>query len=110
MKWYILVAIALMILTTLWSASATIELDQPLDAVDEAAFDDILEPVMMIYNFIKYAATLVAGFVLVYAGISYMTSGSDPAGRQSAKGMATYVVIGLVIIWVAPLIIDVLVN
>jgi len=73
---------------------------------DQQTFDQILEPVMKVYNFVKYAATVVAVLFLVFAGITFITSGSDQAKRESAKTMATYIVIGLIIIWVAPLIVS----
>ena len=90
--------------------SADVDLYEELSAEDEAAFDEILDPIMDIYNFIKYIATAIAAFVLVGAGIMFMMSGSDPSQRNKAKGMVTYVVIGLVIIWIAPLIVGFLVQ
>ena len=38
---------------------------------DQQKFDQILEPVMKIYNFIKYAATALAVVFLVFAGITF---------------------------------------
>ena len=69
---------------------------------DSATFNQILEPVLKIYSFGKYAATLIAVLVLLTAGISYMLSGSDPRKRESAKSMAAYVFVGLIVIWAAP--------
>jgi hypothetical protein len=90
--------------------SAEIDLSEELSTEDEEAFDAILEPVMSIYNFIKYIATAVAALVLVGAGILFMMSGSDASKREQAKSMVTYVVIGLVIIWIAPLMVEYLVE
>ena len=69
---------------------------------DSATFNQILEPVLRIYSFGKYAATLIAVLVLLVAGISYMLSGSDPRKRENAKSMAAYVFVGLIVIWAAP--------
>src|SRR3989344_4690616 len=69
---------------------------------DSAAFNKILEPVLKIYSLGKYVATLIAVLVLLAAGISYMLSGSDPRKREQAKSMASYVFIGLIVIWAAP--------
>jgi hypothetical protein len=91
-------------------ALAEIDLSETLSTDDEDAFDEILEPVMDIYNFVKYIATAVAALVLVGAGIVFMFSGSSPGKREMAKGMVMYVVIGLVIIWIAPLLVDFLVQ
>ena len=43
------------------------------------------------------------------AAITYMTSGSDPRKRDQAKSIASYVVIGLIVIWAAPAIVGLLV-
>lgn len=80
-----------------------VDFDQDISPQDKAQFDEMLKPVMKIYNLIKYAASVIAAIVLLIAAISFMTSGSDPRKRDVAKGMAMYVVIGLVVIWVAPL-------
>ena len=80
-----------------------------ISADDKAKFDEILKPVMKIYNFVKYIASVVAAIFLLYAGISFMTSGGDPKQREQAKSIATYVIIGLIIIWAAPLIVELLV-
>lgn len=77
---------------------------------DKQKFDQILEPVMKIYNLVKYAATVLAVIILLFAGITYMTSGADPKKRDNAKNMAMYVVIGLVVIWAAPLVVSFIVG
>ncbi len=78
---------------------------EPSDA-DKATFDQILEPIMKIYNLVKYVASAIAGLALLFAGVTYMISGSDPKKRDNAKAMAMYVVIGLVVIWAAPLVVQ----
>jgi predicted small integral membrane protein len=77
---------------------------------DKAKFDAILTPVMKIYNFIKYIASAVALLFLLYGGISYMTSGNDPRQKDSSKNIIMYVIIGLLVIWAAPLIVELLVS
>ena len=90
-------------------AHAQASLDTTISAEDKAKFDEILTPVEKIYNFIKYAASLVAVIALLFAGISYMFSGDDIRKRDTAKNMATYVVIGLVVIWAAPFVVNLLI-
>ena len=80
----------------------------PGGAVDTSTFDQILQPVWKVYNFVRYIATAIAAVVLVFAGITYMTSGSDMGKRESAKQMIGYVVIGLIVIWAAPFIVQIL--
>jgi len=87
-----------------------VDFNQTISAQDKQTFDSILSPVMKIYNFVKYAATILAVIVLLFAGITYIISGSDPAKREQAKNMAMYVIIGLVVIWAAPLIVNFIVS
>ena len=96
-------ALALVLLMPLVTA---LDFNQTLNASDKAQFDQILSPVMKIYNFVKYAATVLAVILLVFAGISFITNGGDMAKREQAKMMIMYIVIGLVVIWVAPLIVQ----
>jgi len=79
-------------------------------AEDKATFDEILEPVMKIYNFVKYTATVLAVLIILFAGVNYISSGSDLGKRETSKHMAMYVVIGLIVIWAAPLIVNFIVS
>ena len=90
--------------------AAAVDLNQPSSAQDQATFDQILEPVMKIYNLAKYIASALAGIALLFAGISYMTAGSDPKKRDNAKAMTMYVLIGLAVIWAAPFVVKLIVG
>jgi len=79
---------------------------QTISAQDKATFDEILEPVNKIYSLVKYISTAIASMVLLFAGASYVISGSDPGKRENSKNMMMYVMIGLVIIWAAPLVVS----
>src|SRR3989338_11557347 len=83
----------------------TSAINQSIAPADKAKFDDILKPVMKIYNFVKYISSVVAGIFLLYAGIAYMSSGNDPRKIDEAKNIAMYVIIGMIIIWGAPYIV-----
>jgi cation transport ATPase len=76
-----------------------------LASAANATYDQILQPIQTIYDLVRYAVTVIAGLVLVFAGITYITSGSDPGKREQAKNMIMYVIIGLAVIWAAPLIV-----
>jgi len=78
------------------------DMNQQISAQDKQAFDQMLEPLLRMYNFAKYAATVIAVIVLLFAGIKYITSGGDPKKREDAKSMIMYVLIGLAVIWAAP--------
>ena len=90
--------------------SAQINFNQTLTAQEEANLNQILTPVMKIYNMVKYIATAIAALVLLLAGINYIVGGSDPKKRENAKGMAMYVVIGLVIVWAAPMVVQFIIS
>jgi len=82
------------------------QFNQPITPQEQATFDQILDPVMKIYNLVKYAATFIAVFVLLLSGVNYIISGSNPKKRENAKSMVMYVIIGLIIIWAAPLVVQ----
>jgi len=87
-----------------------VDFNSTVSAQDQATFDQILSPVMKIYNFVKYAASVLAVLFLIFAGVTFIMSGNDAAKREQAKMMATYVVIGLIVIWVAPLVVSYIVK
>jgi len=84
-------------------------IDGQISKEEKAKFDEILKPVMKIYNFIKYIVTIVAAIMMLFAGITFMTSGSDPRKRDQAKNIATYCVAGLILIWATPFVIGLLI-
>jgi succinate dehydrogenase/fumarate reductase cytochrome b subunit len=107
--WAILGLVFLLSFFVLQIVSAA-NFNQEISNEDKDAFDEILEPVMKIYNLVKYSATVLAVVVLLFAGVIYMTSGSNPAKREQAKSMVMYVVIGLIVIWIAPLVVNFIVG
>src|SRR3989338_7125313 len=87
-----------------------VDLNQEPTAEEKAQFDEILSPVMKIYNLVKYSATAIAALMLMFAGISYMSSGNDPKKRDTSKSMASFVIIGMVLILATPALIGFLVG
>jgi len=73
-------------------------------------FEDVLKPLETIYDLTKYAATMIAGLVMLFAGITYILSGSDPGKREKAKNMVMYVIIGLMVIWAAPFVVKIVLG
>ena len=110
MKTQVYLLASILLLMVMSSVVMAVDFNQTISSQDKSTFDQILQPVMMIYNLVKYAASAVAGVVLLFAGISYMTSGSDPKKRENSKSMAMYVVIGLIVIWAAPMIVGLIVG
>jgi len=101
-----MIGLVLFVAMTALQFVAAVDFNQTISSTDKATFDQILTPVMKIYNLVKYSATVLAVLVLLFAGISYMTAGDDPKKRESAKNMAMYVIIGLIVIWAAPLVVN----
>ncbi|MGK0209117.1 MAG: hypothetical protein ACI83O_000382 [Patescibacteria group bacterium] len=79
-------------------------------AATTADFDAILTPIRTVYDLVKYTATVISGLVMLFAGITYIISGSDPGKREQAKNMITYVVVGLIVIWAAPFVVDLILG
>jgi len=89
---------------------ATLLLTQVVLAASESDFDEILRPITVVYDLVKYASTIISGLVMLFAGITYVVSGSDPGKREKAKNMIMYVIIGLVVIWAAPFVADLILG
>jgi type IV secretory pathway VirB2 component (pilin) len=75
-------------------------------ASDISTFNDILSPLTKIYNFVKYAATVLAVLYLVFAGVSFIMASNDPRQRELTKSMASYVLVGLIVVWAAPMMVN----
>lgn len=97
----IVLILVLLILPTVFAS----DYSKPINNNDKIIFDEILKPLMDIYKLVKYASSTVAVLMLVFSGITFITGGNDMAKRESAKTMAGYIIVGLIIIWVAPLIV-----
>lgn len=95
---------AIVLLIALFAAMFVLQLVL-VKAADTTTYDQILQPIQAIYDLVKYSVTIIAGLVLLFAGITYITAGSDPGKRDKAKNMIMYVLIGLAVIWAAPFIV-----
>ena len=89
---------------------SAVDFNNDITNEDKETFNEILEPVVKVYNLLKYCATFIALVMLLYAGSIFVTSGSDIGKREKAKNMAMYVVIGLAVIWASPLIVDFIIG
>jgi len=107
---YSIMGLALLVTMFALQCIYALDFNQTVSASDKATFDTMLSPVMKIYNLVKYFASAIAVLVLLFAGITYIMSGDDPAKREQAKNMAMYVVIGLIVIWLAPLIVNFIIG
>ena len=86
------------------------EFETQISEEDKTTFDNILKPISKIYTFVKYAATAIAALYLIFVGLNFIMSGHDHNKRESAKVQAGYIIAGLIIIWVAPFVIQYLTS
>jgi RsiW-degrading membrane proteinase PrsW (M82 family) len=68
-----------------------------------ATVSDITAPITKIYDLIKGIVAVIGIITITIAGAMYMFSGSNIQQRESAKSMVSYAIVGLVLVWVAPL-------
>ena len=67
---------------------------------------DITAPITKIYDLIKGIVSVVGIIAITIAGAMYMFSGSNIQSRENAKNMVSYAIVGLVLVWVAQLIVS----
>ncbi len=67
--------------------------------------DDIVQPVTKIYDLIKAVVSVLGIIAITVSGAYYMFSGSNIQARENAKSMVSYAAVGLVLVWVAPLVV-----
>jgi len=75
-------------------------------SVFAAEVSEITEPLNKIYDLVKGIISVVAVLALTFAGVQFMFSGDNIQAREGAKSMVSYAVVGLVIVWVAPLLVN----
>jgi len=102
--------VCLMFLLLAIPMAYALDFDEEISEEDKDTFDAILEPVMKIYNFVKYSASVLAVLFLLFAGVSFIIGGKDVKKREDSKMMAMYVVVGLAVIWIAPYIVEFMVK
>ena len=67
------------------------------------------QPVCRLYGMIQVFGTVAGVLVAAYAGF-ILASSHELTERNAAKGLLSGVIIGLVIIWLAPVLVENLVN
>ena len=74
-------------------------------AAQTGNINTITEPINRIYDLVKAVVSILGIIAITIAGAHYMFSGSNIQTRENAKSMASYAVVGLVLVWVAPLVV-----
>ncbi len=70
------------------------------------SIDQITAPLTRVYDLIKAIVAIVGVIAITVAGARFMFAGDNMQAREGAKNMATYAVIGLLAVWVAPLLVQ----
>ena len=71
-----------------------------------ATVDTIKQPLNKVYELMKGVLSVVGAIAITAAGAMYMLSGSNIQNRENAKSMFTYSVVSLVLVWVAPQVVN----
>jgi hypothetical protein len=80
------------------------------DAATECGFNEMLQLVANIIGLFMVIALLLAGLLFGYAGFLYVTTAGDPGKAKKARGIFTNVAIGLVIVFLAYTIVQVIIS
>lgn len=70
-----------------------------------ASVSDITAPITKIYDLIKGVVSIIGVIAITIAGALYMFSGSNIQSRENAKSMVSFAIVGLVLVWVAPVLV-----
>jgi type IV secretory pathway VirB2 component (pilin) len=75
-------------------------------AFAQADIDAITTPLTRIYDLLKSVVSVIAVIAITIAGARFMFSGDNIQQREASKAMVGYCIMGLVVIWVAPLMVN----
>ena len=78
----------------------------PLVAAAEGDVDMIMEPLNKIYDLVKGVISVAAILAITFAGAKFMFSGDNIQAREGAKSMVGYAVVGLLVVWIAPVLVN----
>jgi|SRR3989344_1011176 len=106
MSWYIAALIVSIALVLTVNTATAMQLDDDISSSEKQVFDQILAPVAKIYKMLKYGVSFVAAICLLIASVQFMASGNDQKMRSDAKNRATFVFIGLGVLWATPYLIS----
>ena len=82
----------------------------PIVAAAEGDIDMIMEPLNRIYDLVKGVISVAAILAITFAGAKFMFSGDNIQAREGAKSMISYAVVGLVVVWIAPVLVGYLTS
>ena len=82
----------------------------PFAFAAETGVEEILAPINKIYDLVKGAVSVLGIIAITIAAALYMFSGNNIQSRENAKSMVSYSIVGLVLVWMAPLIVQFLTS
>lgn len=91
------------------SVKAAVDYKEPTRS-DITVYNELLKPIFKVLNFVKYAGTIIAILYLLMTAISFITSGNNIGIREANKSTISFIILGLVIIWGAPTIVNFLMT
>ena len=74
------------------------------------ASNDIEGIVAVVLNLLSFIAGIAAVIMIIIAGLKYITSGGDSSGVAGAKSALIYAIVGIVIVALAQVIVQFVVN
>lgn len=90
----------------IWSAGVTSTGIVPVCEGDNCDFQDFLQLLDSVFNYIVLIAVPLASVAIAYAGIILVTARDDSGKRNEAKGILWAAILGLVIVLAAWLIVN----
>ena len=101
--------IGIVLLVLMLALPVVLAQDVELTAEQQEAKEKLENAVWVIYDIFKYVATAAGALLIAFSGLKFMSSGNDPMQRNQAKTWITYIIVGLILIWLAPVIAQALV-
>ena len=82
----------------------------PLGNSDKTMFKEMFKPVFNFLGLIPYAASVAAVFYILYAGFNMVTAGYDAEKKEQGKATIGLTILGLGVVWAAPMLVDYLLK
>ena len=66
----------------------------------------VKQPLQNIYDLIKGLVSIIALLVITGGAVMFMVAGNNFQMRDTAKGMLTFAIAGMALVWIAPFIVN----
>ncbi len=82
------------------------DLNDDLSSREQRSLQKMFQPIVKLFNLIKYLGSILAGVMLAWGSVNLMTSGDDFKKRKESKEKLTMTMIALGVLWTIPLFLD----